>query len=44
MRKIGALADSRQCKPAREALKAFAARKPRPEALEKAKSAAASCK
>ena len=44
IRKIGALADGKQCKPAREALKAFTARKPRPEALAQAQTALARCK
>lgn len=43
IRKIGALADAKQCKQAKEALKQFTARKPKPEALEQAKAAAA-CK
>lgn len=44
IRKIGALTEAKQCKPAREALKQFTARKPRPEALEQARTAAATCK
>ena len=44
IRKIGALADNKQCKPAREALKSFTARKPRPDALAQAQAALASCK
>lgn len=44
IRKIGALADARQCKPAKEALKQFTAKKPRPEALGQARAAAAGCK
>ena len=44
VRKIGALAGNKQCKPARDALKAFTARKPKPEALTQAQAAAAGCK
>ncbi len=44
IRKIGALADSKQCKPARDAMKAFAARKPKPEAQSQAQTALARCK
>jgi tetratricopeptide (TPR) repeat protein len=37
IRKVGALAQAKQCKQAKEALKAFTARKPKPEALDQAK-------
>src|SRR5690606_39229953 len=43
IRKVGALADSKQCKAARDALKAFTAKSPRPEALAQAKAALGPC-
>jgi predicted Zn-dependent protease len=41
IRKVGALAQAKQCKQAKEALKQFTARKPKPEALEQARTASA---
>ncbi|MFY0530820.1 hypothetical protein [Nannocystis pusilla] len=43
IRKIGALAQAKQCKPAKEALKAFTAKSPKPDALAQAKAALGSC-
>ncbi len=44
IRKVGALAEARQCKAAREALKAFVALGPSPGAKTQAEAAAATCK
>jgi protein O-GlcNAc transferase len=44
IRKIGALADAKQCKQARDALKQFSAKKPKADALAQAQTAAAGCK
>jgi Flp pilus assembly protein TadD len=44
VRKVGALAEAKQCKAAKDALKAFQATKPKPEALAQAQAAVKTCK